>query len=146
MLWWISWDSQSFCSIHCYVLIVLLPLLFVITSYTPHILTSSHLTSTLTLTFSAHRPTQKHTYIYARTHAHTHAHTHTHTDRQTDTHIPYSGKFLWDKIFTDFTVGQTSTKIKSANWAFSWFYHAIAASIRENFVCKISFLEPSAKI
>ena len=27
----------------------------------------------------------------------------------------YSGKFSWDKIFTDFTVGLTSAKIKSAN-------------------------------
>ena len=31
------------------------------------------------------------------------------------TYVPYSGKFSQDKIFTDFAVGLTSTKIKSVN-------------------------------
>ena len=60
--------------------------------------------------------------------------------------ILYSRNFLRDRIFADFTVGLTSAKMKSANKTFSWFYHAIVASICESFVCEFSLLEPSAKI
>ena len=46
----------------------------------------------------------------------------------------------------DFAVGLTSVKIKSVNLVFSLFYSVTVASIRENFICEFSFLEPSAKI
>ena len=60
--------------------------------------------------------------------------------------IPYSGKYLQDKIFTNFAVCLTSAKILSVNEAFSLFCRVILASIRENFICEFSFLGPSVKI
>ena len=48
----------------------------------------------------------------------------------------YGGKFLRDKIFADFAVDLTSVKIKSANQAFSLFYHMTVASICGNFICR----------